>query len=102
MRTLHTRPPGASTRRLDPECWLGLEFSALEPLSNRHSKAQGWSRNDLGPYAPSIDEGHVPGPGDLFFSIGDVVMSNDILRVAVADEREGLDSTEHGAQGYAL
>ena len=24
------------------------------------------------------------------------------LRVAVADEREGLDSTEHGEQGYAL
>jgi Amt family ammonium transporter len=24
------------------------------------------------------------------------------LRVPVADEREGLDSTEHGEQGYAL
>jgi len=24
------------------------------------------------------------------------------LRVAVPDEREGLDSTEHGEQGYSL
>lgn len=73
------------------------KFAALKLLSFRHSEAHGWSlRADAGlPEYP-------PGPGDLFFRYGEVVIWNDLGPVL---NLQGLNPT-HAADanwylGYA-
>lgn len=56
------------------------KFSALKPLSSRHSKARGWSVNQwsLNAGVPSLQAGQVPGPGDLFVRLGDTAIWNSV------------------------
>lgn len=54
------------------------KFSALKPLSYRHSQARGWSLKNEAPDMASLAQWKGPGPGDLFFRFGEVALWNDL------------------------
>jgi len=59
-----------------PEGW-DWKFSALKALSFRHSQAHGWSLQVEAPDVMSLAQGNGPGPGDLFFRVGEIVVWAD-------------------------
>jgi hypothetical protein len=47
------------------------KYSVLKELSREHSKARGWSAEH---HARNVTAESPPGPGDLFFRLGDVIL----------------------------
>jgi hypothetical protein len=54
------------------------KFTALKPLSSRHSKARGWSLKEQAPELGALEVGKGSGPGDLFFRFGDSAIWNNL------------------------
>ncbi|WP_437686067.1 hypothetical protein [Sorangium sp. So ce176] len=70
------------------------KFSALKPLSSRHSKARGWTLSDQAKHCVDLQTGAAPRPGDLFLRVGDVVLWNRLdpgLDIEACAPRDGVE-----------